>query len=156
MVYTGIVEPAKRERTCVHQRHSMILGKSGKIRTFTGLDTPRLMTCPDIGYSVPRKKFDSGKIRILILDVYAACAKPDTSPYFRFSKEYGFVSTNIEAVTRLISRVARENYPTGERQYAAGRDKRGNFRSRSCFARSTIPEEKLGLLVVYPRHFAPR
>ena len=36
---------------------------------------------------VPQKKFDSGKIRILILDVYAACPEPNTSLYFRFSKE---------------------------------------------------------------------
>ena len=61
------------------------------------------MTCPDIGYSMPRKKFDSGKIRVLILNVYAACPEPDTSPYFRFSQEYGFVSTNIGTMTQLIS-----------------------------------------------------
>ena len=61
------------------------------------------MTCPDIGYSLPRKKFDSGKIRVLILNVYAACPEPDTSPYFRFSQEYGFVSTNIGTMTQLIS-----------------------------------------------------
>ena len=61
------------------------------------------MTCPDIGYSMPRKKFDSGKIRVLILNVYAACPEPDTSPYFRFSQEYGFVSTNIGIMTQLIS-----------------------------------------------------
>ena len=61
------------------------------------------MTCPDIGYSMPWKKFDSGKIRVLILDVYAACPEPDTSPYFRFSQEYGFVSTNIGTMTQLIS-----------------------------------------------------
>ena len=61
------------------------------------------MTCPDIGYSMPRKKFDSGKIRVLILDVYAVCPEPDTSPYSRFSQEYGFVSTNIGTMTQLIS-----------------------------------------------------
>ena len=61
------------------------------------------MTCPDIGYSMPRKKFDSEKIRVLILSVYAACPEPDTSPYFRFSQEYGFVSTNIGTMTQLIS-----------------------------------------------------
>ena len=61
------------------------------------------MTCPDIGYSMPRKKFDLGKIRVLILNVYAACPEPDTSPYFRFSQEYGFVSTNIGTMTQLIS-----------------------------------------------------
>ena len=38
------------------------------------------------------------------LDVYAACPEPDTSPYFRFSQEYGFVSTNIGTMTPLISR----------------------------------------------------
>ena len=59
------------------------------------------MTCPDIGYSMPRKKFDSGKIRVLILNVYAACPEPDTSPYSRFSQEYGFVSTNIGTMTQL-------------------------------------------------------
>ena len=64
------------------------------------------MTCPDIGYSMPRKKFDSGKIRVLILNVYAACLEPDTSPYFRFSQEYGFVSTNIGTMTQLISHSA--------------------------------------------------
>ena len=52
---------------------------------------------------MPRKKFDSGKIRVLILDVYAACPEPDTSPYFRFSQEYGFVSTNIGTMTQFIS-----------------------------------------------------
>ena len=31
----------KGKNCSVHQRHSMILGKSRKIRTFTGLDTPR-------------------------------------------------------------------------------------------------------------------
>ena len=61
------------------------------------------MTCPDIGYSMRRKKFDSGKIRVLILNVHAACLEPDTSPYFRFSQEYGFVSTNIGTMTQLIS-----------------------------------------------------
>ena len=43
------------------------------------------------------------KITALILDAYAACPEPDTSSYFRFSKEYGFVSTNIRTMTRLIS-----------------------------------------------------
>ena len=66
------------------------------------------MTCPDIGYSMPRKKFDSGKIRVLILNVYAACPEPDTSPYFRFSQEYGFVSTNIATMTQLISHSERK------------------------------------------------
>ena len=32
-----------------------------------------------------------------------ACPEPDTSPYFRFSQEYGFVSTNIGTMTPLIS-----------------------------------------------------
>ena len=57
-----------------------------------------------LGYfSMPRKKFDSGKIGVLILNVYAACPEPDTSPYFCFSQEYGFVSTNIGTMTQLIS-----------------------------------------------------
>ena len=68
------------------------------------------MTCPDIGYSMRRKKFDSGKIRVLILNVYAACLEPDTSPYFRFSQEYGFVSTNIGTMTQLISHSVRTIY----------------------------------------------
>ena len=67
------------------------------------------MTCPDIGYSMPRKKFYLGKIRVLILDVYTACPEPETSPYFRFSKEYRFVSTNIGTVTGLISRSEADN-----------------------------------------------
>ena len=61
------------------------------------------MTCPDIGYSMPRKKFDSGKIRVLILNVHAACLDPDIPPYFRFSKEYGFVSSNIGTMAQAIS-----------------------------------------------------
>ena len=51
---------------------------------------------------MPRKTFDSRRIQALILDVYAACPEPDTSPFFRFSKEYGLVSTNIGTVTQLI------------------------------------------------------
>ena len=93
----------KGKNCSVHQRHSMILGKSRKIRTFTVLDTPRFNDVSGYRIFMPRKKFDSGKIRVLILNVYAACPEPDTSPYLRFSQEYGFVSTNIGTMTQLIS-----------------------------------------------------
>ena len=52
---------------------------------------------------MPRKKFDSGKIRVLILNVHGACLDPDIPPYFRFSKEYGFVSSNIGTMAQAIS-----------------------------------------------------
>ena len=61
------------------------------------------MTCPDIGYSMPRKKFDSGRIRVLILNVHAACPEPDIPPHFRCSKEYGFVSIDIGTMAQAIS-----------------------------------------------------
>ena len=57
---------------------------------------------------MPRKKFDSGKIRVLILNVHTACLDPDIPPYFRFSKEYGFVSSNIGTMAQAISHSGRE------------------------------------------------
>ena len=97
-----------RGKKCgVHQRHSMILGKSRKTRTFTALDTPRFndVSGHRIFHAAEKVRFrkNTGPDTRCI---YAACPEPDTSPYFRFSKEYGFVSTNIGTMTRLISRSA--------------------------------------------------
>ena len=55
---------------------------------------------------MPRKKFDSGRIRILILNVHAACPEPDIPPYFRFSKEYGLVRATIGTMAQAISHSA--------------------------------------------------
>ena len=84
----------------------MILGKSRKIRTFTGVDALRFndVSGHRIFHAAETKKSDSERIRALILDAYAAYLEPNTSSYFRFSKEYGLVSTNIGTMRRLISR----------------------------------------------------
>ena len=59
----------------------------------------------------PQQMFDSGKIRALILDVHATCPEPDTSPYFRFSKEYGFVSTNIGTMRPCQGKFRQATWP---------------------------------------------
>ena len=59
---------------------------------------------------MPRKKFDSGRIRVLILNVHAECPEPDIPPYFRFSREYGFVQGNIGTMAQAISHSDGDHY----------------------------------------------
>ena len=92
-----------RSKKCsVHQRYSMILGKSRKIRTFTGLDTRRFndVSGHRIFHAAEKVRFrkNTGP------DTQCICCMSGTRylAYFRFSYEYGFVSTNVGPVTPLI------------------------------------------------------
>ena len=85
---------------------------------------------------------------------YGAYSNPGTPAGPQNCKDFGTVwQTRLQVVSIFPQRnaSARDNHPTREK---ATRDGErflawGDFHARSGFARSTIPEEKWGLLVVY-------
>ena len=93
IVAHGIYGDSRASEMREHVRSSTALHdleKSGRLQVLTRRVS---MTCPGIAYSVPHKKFDSGKIRILILDLYAACSIPlHTSVFLKNTGSYKLIS----------------------------------------------------------------
>lgn len=62
------------------------------------------MTYPEIGFSMPRKKSESERIRVRPLNVHVACLDRGSSGYVRIFEKYGSVSYDFRTTTQFISR----------------------------------------------------